>query len=68
MNFVVRAPATSANLGPGFDCAGAALDLWNELHVLPAEEGEPLVEVEGVGADEMHARRDAPRAARLRAR
>ena len=37
MNFVVRAPATSANLGPGFDCAGAALDLWNELHVLPAE-------------------------------
>ena len=53
MNFVVRAPATSANLGPGFDCAGAALDLWNELHVLPADEGEPLVEVEGVGADEI---------------
>ena len=53
MNFVVKAPATSANLGPGFDCAGAALDLWNELHVLPAEEGEPLVEVEGVGADEI---------------
>ena len=52
-SFVVKAPATSANLGPGFDCAGAALDLWNELHVLPAEEGEPLVEVEGVGADEV---------------
>lgn len=29
----VRAPATSANLGPGFDCAAAALDLWNELEV-----------------------------------
>lgn len=29
----VRAPATTANLGPGFDCAGAALDLWNELEV-----------------------------------
>ena len=27
----VRAPATTANLGPGFDCAAAALDLWNEL-------------------------------------
>ena len=27
---VVRAPATSANLGPGFDCLGLALDLWNE--------------------------------------
>lgn len=25
----VRIPATSANLGPGFDCLGLALDLWN---------------------------------------
>ena len=24
----VRVPATSANLGPGFDCLGLALDLW----------------------------------------
>lgn len=29
----VRAPATTANLGPGFDCVGVALDLWNELEV-----------------------------------
>jgi homoserine kinase len=29
----VRAPATTANLGAGFDCAAAALDLWNELEV-----------------------------------
>jgi homoserine kinase len=29
----VRAPATTANLGPGFDCAAAALDLWNEVEV-----------------------------------
>jgi homoserine kinase len=29
----VRAPATTANLGPGFDCAGVALDLWNEVVV-----------------------------------
>jgi homoserine kinase len=28
-----RAPATTANLGPGFDVAGAALDLWNELEL-----------------------------------
>jgi homoserine kinase len=28
-----RAPATTANLGPGFDCAAAALDLWNEIEV-----------------------------------
>lgn len=51
--FVVRAPATSANLGPGFDCAGVALDLWNELHVEPADFGAPFVAVEGEGADEL---------------
>jgi homoserine kinase len=28
---VVRAPATSANLGSGFDCLGITLDLWNEV-------------------------------------
>ena len=29
----VRAPATTANLGAAFDCAAAALDLWNEVEV-----------------------------------
>lgn len=28
----VRVPATSANLGPGFDCLGIALDLYNTFH------------------------------------
>jgi homoserine kinase len=32
---VVRAPATSANLGPGFDCLGLTLDLWNEVAAVP---------------------------------
>ncbi|MCL4289467.1 MAG: homoserine kinase [Thermoleophilia bacterium] len=45
----VRAPATTANLGSGFDCAGAALDLWNELEV---SEGDG-VEVRGEGAGEI---------------
>jgi homoserine kinase len=27
----VLVPATTANLGPGFDCLGVALDLWNEV-------------------------------------
>jgi homoserine kinase len=45
---ILRAPATTANLGPGFDCAGAALDLWNELEVT---EGDG-VEVAGEGASE----------------
>jgi homoserine kinase len=33
----VRAPATTANLGPAFDCAGAALELWNELELSPGD-------------------------------
>jgi homoserine kinase len=47
----VKAPATSANLGPGFDCAAVALDLWNELEV----SGGEGVEVVGEGADELPA-------------
>lgn len=31
--FSVKVPATSANLGPGFDCLGIALELHNELTV-----------------------------------
>ncbi|MBE0672084.1 MAG: homoserine kinase [Anaerolineales bacterium] len=27
----IRVPATSANLGPGFDCLGLALNVWNEV-------------------------------------
>jgi homoserine kinase len=27
----VRVPATSANIGPGFDCLGLALDLWGTI-------------------------------------
>lgn len=45
-----RAPASTANLGPGFDAAGAALDLWNTVEV---EEGPFGVEIEGEGADEL---------------
>ncbi len=43
MTVLVRAPATTANVGPGFDCAAVALDLWNELEVS-----------EGGGADPEH--------------
>jgi len=28
---IIRVPATSANLGPGFDCLGVALSLYNEF-------------------------------------
>jgi homoserine kinase len=43
MKLQVRAPATTANLGPGFDVAGAAFDLWNELELGDAN-GTPLDE------------------------
>lgn len=46
---ILRAPASSANLGAGFDCVGVALELWNELEVT---DGSGVV-VEGVGADEL---------------
>ena len=36
-----RAPATSANLGPGFDTAGVALDLWNEVEVTEGSDAPP---------------------------
>lgn len=45
----VVAPASTANLGPGFDAAAAALDLWNEVTI---EDGSG-VEIEGEGADEL---------------
>ena len=31
----VRAPATTANVGAPFDCAGLARDHWNELEQRP---------------------------------
>lgn len=37
--FSVRAPATSGNIGAGFDCLALTLDLWNEAHVELVGEG-----------------------------
>ena len=45
----VKVPATSANLGPGFDCMGLALDLWDEVSI-HATTGSTSVVVEGEGA------------------
>lgn len=35
----IQIPATSANLGPGFDCMGVALELYNHLWVEEIPEG-----------------------------
>lgn len=49
----VRPPATSANLGPGFDSFGLALDLRDEVVVEIADEPGLSVEVAGEGAGEL---------------
>ena len=49
---VVRVPATTANLGPGFDCLGLTLDLWNEA-VFTVAGDEVVVTVSGEGADRL---------------
>ena len=62
--FQVIAPATTANLGPGYDCLGMALDIWNRLEVtavtsLGANAGVgPTVEIIGEGSQELETTRE----------
>ncbi|GAA1014977.1 homoserine kinase [Acrocarpospora pleiomorpha] len=52
MSVLVRVPATSANLGPGFDSLGLALDLHDEVEVeLAGDDVE--IEIDGHGAGEV---------------
>ncbi len=53
MNLRVRAPATTANLGPGFDCAGAALDLWNEVEISDRANGLSVETTQGLDPDHL---------------
>lgn len=50
MRRIARAPASSANLGPGFDTLAVALSLYVEVELTPRPEGL-LVVSEGEGAD-----------------
>lgn len=66
----VRVPATSANLGPGFDSLGLALALWDDVHV-EVTAGGLAFDVAGEGAqavprDDTHLIIRALRAALLR--
>jgi homoserine kinase len=51
MHITIRVPATSANLGPGFDSLGLALDLWNETVITLAI--EYTVQVNGEGRERL---------------
>ena len=46
----VSAPASSANLGPGFDCLALALELRNDVEIRRGAAAEPVVRISGEGA------------------
>ncbi|MGE3267398.1 MAG: homoserine kinase [Chloroflexota bacterium] len=59
----VRAPATSANLGPGYDCLGLAIDIGNVVEAWPADDGVTVELIgEGVGLLPIDARNEVYRA------
>ena len=51
----VRVPATSANLGPGFDCLGLALKLYLNLEIEETAGGGLEIKCEGEGAEQFPA-------------
>lgn len=44
----IKVPATSANIGPGFDCLGLAFDIWSTFHFSP---GKSCFTIIGEGQD-----------------
>jgi homoserine kinase len=54
----VAVPATSANLGPGFDAFGLALDLHLTVGTRPSGTATPRVRSHGEGADDLDAGED----------
>lgn len=50
---LVRVPATSANLGPGFDTLGLALARYDEIEVEALETSDLDITVEGIGDGEI---------------
>jgi homoserine kinase len=51
LRVAVRVPASSANLGPGFDCLGLALGIYDDLTVTTTDEPGVRLSVTGEGAD-----------------
>lgn len=65
MVITVRVPASTANLGPAFDCLGLALDLWNETTfelssaaIASGAKQSPSVNIRISGEGEGHLPRD----------
>jgi homoserine kinase len=53
---VVDVPATTANIGPGFDCLGAALDLGNRFELRVIEGGGERFDLIILGSEGTHLR------------
>jgi homoserine kinase len=49
-NITVKVPGTTANLGPGFDCIGAALKLYNEFNFTTLDAGRLIIQASGMEA------------------
>lgn len=49
--FTVKVPATTANIGPGFDCLGMALDIWNTMVFSVTNDKQNKVIVTGEGSN-----------------
>ena len=47
-NLTIKVPASSANIGPGFDCLALALDIWNTVTV---SSGDNTVSINGYGKE-----------------
>ena len=55
---IVKIPATSANMGPGFDCIGIALDIWNSIKVKDISEPSSKVIISGQGEKSLDTNED----------
>jgi homoserine kinase len=56
----IQVPATTANLGPGFDCLGAALTLYNQFQftVTSTSDNQPTLKIEVEGLEAERVQRD----------
>ncbi|MBW7459790.1 homoserine kinase, partial [Paenibacillus sepulcri] len=48
---IVKVPASTANLGPGFDTLGMALSLYSWLEMSLPRSGKTVIELHGEGLD-----------------
>src|SRR5882724_5518051 len=47
----IRVPASTSNLGPGFDCLGVALQVYNSITIRRAEDGQRQEKILAEAAD-----------------